>query len=218
MQGEESDALYKRVLEDIASGYFAGGQRLKVQELAARYATSTNPVREVLRLLQGEGFVEFAPNRGATVRQADASAIRDIFEILQVIEPYFVGWFAEFCTPEQVDSLRRIQAKIENAQDDEPQVYSHLDTEFHSIICTYHYNARAVALWQNQRAALRAFTARLPLSRTRRKAINVEHHELIRAFEDSDPEQASAIIRRHIEGSGQQMYEQIRILEAQKAI
>ena len=39
-------------------------QRLIVGTLADRYGTSSNPVREALQQLRGEGFVIFAANRG----------------------------------------------------------------------------------------------------------------------------------------------------------
>src|SRR4051812_32424152 len=43
--------------EDILEGRIAAGSRLKVSEIAARYATSTNPAREALQGLEGEGLV-----------------------------------------------------------------------------------------------------------------------------------------------------------------
>jgi len=99
---EPEISVYERMMGDIDTGALAGGERLKVAQLAERYGVSTSPVREVLRQLQGEGFVEFSQNRGATVRKADAATITVIFELLQLLEPYFLAWFAEFVQPGQL--------------------------------------------------------------------------------------------------------------------
>ena len=49
--------VYERLRDEITSGRIGPNERLKVAELAARYGTSTNPIREALQLLRGEGFV-----------------------------------------------------------------------------------------------------------------------------------------------------------------
>ncbi|TGT34704.1 GntR family transcriptional regulator, partial [Mesorhizobium sp. M8A.F.Ca.ET.165.01.1.1] len=64
----EGASLYQLIREDIIEGRLAANERLVVTDLARRHGTSTNPVREALQLLRGEGFVIFAPNRGARVR------------------------------------------------------------------------------------------------------------------------------------------------------
>jgi len=71
------DSLYARIRQDILSGMLAANERLKVSSLAGRYQTSTNPVREALQQLRGEGLVVIEPNRGASVRRIDAGFVRD---------------------------------------------------------------------------------------------------------------------------------------------
>ena len=70
-QESASTPTYLRISDlirkDIFSGAFLPGQRLKVLDLAGRYATSQMPVREAFHILQGEGLVEVLPNRGAVV-------------------------------------------------------------------------------------------------------------------------------------------------------
>ena len=61
-------SVYELIRRDIISGQLGANARLKVSELARRYASSTNPVREALQQLRGEGFVIIEPNRGARVR------------------------------------------------------------------------------------------------------------------------------------------------------
>lgn len=216
---ERDGGLYDRLLGDIAMGLFAGGQRLKINELAERYGTSSNPIREVLRQLQGEGFVEITQNRGATVRKTDTDSVRDVYEMLQLLEPYFVGWFAEVASAPQVDQLEEIQLKIEAmpVNPNDRFDFTELDSQFHDLIHSHHYNQRAIRLWRNLRRSLQVLTVKLPVSPRRRQAVNSEHRELIAAFSDNDSVRAREAILKHIAGAGDQVYKQLRAREAKPA-
>ena len=54
-----------------------GNVILVVADLAKRHGTSATPVREVLQLLRGEGFVIFTRTKGARVRPIDRDFIRE---------------------------------------------------------------------------------------------------------------------------------------------
>ena len=209
---EEEASLYESVLDDISSGYLAGGQRLKVAELAKRYGVSTSPVREVLRRMQGEGYVDISPNRGATVRPADANTIQNIFEVLQLLEPYFVAWFADFARPEMVDEMEKIQLEIARTPNSDLQRFRTLDAEFHWAICKRHYNQLAAETWKNLRRALNVHGAKLRINPARYETIMKEHEGLLAAFRRNDVEQATEVIRKHLEGSFTQMSQQMRLI------
>ncbi|MGO8557738.1 GntR family transcriptional regulator, partial [Rhizobium ruizarguesonis] len=57
----EGASLYQLIREEIIEGRLAANERLVVTDLARRQGTSTNPVREALQLLRGEGFVTLVP-------------------------------------------------------------------------------------------------------------------------------------------------------------
>lgn len=61
---EQQASVYEMIREDIVSGRLGPNERLKVADLAEHYQTSTNPVREALQQLRGEGFVLIEPNAG----------------------------------------------------------------------------------------------------------------------------------------------------------
>src|SRR4051794_14434809 len=68
VSSQRAVSLYETIREDILSGRLKPNERLVVADLAERLGTSTNPVREALQMLRGEGYVVFSPNRGARVR------------------------------------------------------------------------------------------------------------------------------------------------------
>lgn len=205
-------SLYDAVLKDLSSGFLAGGQRLKVAELAERYGVSTSPVREVLRRMQGEGFIEINHNRGATVCRTDPETVRDVFEMLRLLEPYFVAWFAEFAQPDMIDRMVQVQRRIEATPSDDLVTFRELDVEFHDLICQRHYNTRAVASWRNLKRALQVFAAPLAIGASRYRAILIEHEQLIAAFQANDVEAALQAIHTHLDGSFAQMSQQLRLV------
>ncbi len=83
----EGASVYQLIRDDIIAGRLKPNERLVAADLAGRHGTSTNPVREALQLLRGEGFVIFTLNRGARVRPIDEEFIRNIYEISALIEP-----------------------------------------------------------------------------------------------------------------------------------
>lgn len=209
---DQENSLYEAILDDISSARLKGGQRLKVSELADRFGVSTSPIREVLRQMQGEGFVEINPNRGATVKQADASTIQNIFEVLQLIEPYFIGWFADYAQPAMIDEMTEIQNQIKATPVQDQLAFRKLDFEFHWCVCKGHYNQVAAKTWRNLRTALNVHAAELRISPVRYQAILDDHDDLLAAFRVNDTARADAAIRKHIDGSFVQMSQQMRAL------
>lgn len=208
------DSVYTRLLDDIGKGLYPSGTRLKVQDLAARYGTSIIPVREALRLLQGQGIVEIAPNKGATVSTLSADMILEIFEILQLLEPYFVASFARSCTEEDIADIAAINARIEATPVSDKAAFSTLDKAFHEAIAARHYNRRAYQIWELQRRILNALALPLPISTARHRTILKEHAALIEAFRQNDEARAVEVINAHVQGAGDQMYHQLRMQEA----
>lgn len=210
IEGEKT--LMDRVLDDIASGRIESGARLKIQDLATRYETSVNPVREVLRQLQGMGLVRILPNRGAIVPKTDAIIIRDLFEVLSLFEPYFMRWFAEMATAEDIAILTEIEDQIDRLSHEQKPEFSALDQKFHAHICERHYNTRAVESWRSHRVAYMIFTRPIPLSPKRFLQAKTEHREIIAACRDNDVERALEVLDRHIHGAGDMMYRNFRAM------
>lgn len=209
---DQEASLYEAILNDISTGELPGGQRLKVSQLAKRFGVSTSPIREVLRRMQGEGYVEISPNCGATVKRANANTIQNIFEILQLLEPYFVSWFADYAESHMVDEMASIQDQIRKLSNTDLIEFRKLDLQFHWSICKRHYNDVAAETWRNLRTALNVHGSRLRISPARFQTIKEEHDALLEAFYANDTARADAVVRKHIDGSIVQMSQQMRAL------
>jgi DNA-binding GntR family transcriptional regulator len=215
--GDRSDSLYETIRDDIIAGRLKPNERLVVADLAQKHGTSTNPIREVLQLLRGEGYVVFSPNRGARVRPIDEDYIRNIYEISALVEPALTRWFVGMATDADVRELERIQDLIEKNNFADALLHNDLDIQFHTVIYERHYNRHAVEIWWKYRVVLWVVPQRFTVTLARRSQIVREHRELIQHIKDGNAEQAAALVGRHVEGASRHLREHMRAASAARA-
>lgn len=71
---------------DILEGVLRPGQRIRANEMAERYGVSATPLREALQRLAVENLVELDPRLGATVARISEDDLRDVYEMLQLLD------------------------------------------------------------------------------------------------------------------------------------
>ena len=74
------------IRRDIIFGALPAGTRITEAALAAKYGISRVPVREALRALEVEGFVESKPFAGSTVSAIPVDDADDLFVVRQALE------------------------------------------------------------------------------------------------------------------------------------
>lgn len=205
-ENSKGTSLYERLLNDMVDGKYAHGTPLRVQAIAKKYGTSVNPVREVLRRMEGEGLVDFERNKGATVATLDRQQVINIFELIRLIEPYLTAGFAENCTRADVNELEELNHALIDAPIMDRNLVGQLDMGFHMKIVQSHYNQYAVRTWISKRQLLNTLTRRKVLTKVRRMDVIDEHSQLIAAFRENDVTRARDVITRHIDGAGQALY------------
>lgn len=204
------DSVYLRLRQDVLSGRLSANERLKVSSLAERYQTSTNPVREALQQLRGEGLVVIEPHRGARVREIDDAFVRDIYEVESLIEPFLTRWFVGVCTDTDIAALEAIQLEIQQLNYSDMARHSELDTRFHQMMYERHYNRHAFDLWWSHRELLAAINVGHQVSLRRQREVLDEHQALIAALKDHDEDRAVQVITQHVRGSGKHIIDRLR--------
>lgn len=195
----EDSSIYSRILLDIAGAVFVSGDRLVTTKLAQKYNCSINPIREALKQLQGEGFVTILPNSGARVAEFEYNNLRDVFEVLQLLEPYLIQLFVDEHENQDISNLEDIVKRMELA---DQKTFRALDTEFHWCTYQHHYNKYALKLWRKNRLILLAMQSNIDISRSRMQQSIMEHKVLIEALKEKDVEQVITVIEQHIGNSG----------------
>ena len=188
--------------DEILEGRIEAGARLKVSDIAQKFGTSTNPVREAFQALEGEGLLTITPNRGASVRAVNEDLVQNIFDIRSLLEPYVVRGFVEFATPKDVDALQEFEDGCEEAVErgNYPDFHSN-NVKLHDYMIDKHFNIEAIAIMKKHNSWLRALSMKRPLTLAHMRRSCAEHRALIQAVGDGDPEAAVAVIQEHMRNS-----------------
>jgi DNA-binding GntR family transcriptional regulator len=181
----------------IASGAFREGEPLRQDDLAERYGTSTIPVREALRQLEGEGLVRFIPNRGFVVATLSAAEIRELCENRVLLESHAL----RLAIPNLSHFTLSRAAQILDASDQDTnyvQTWGDRNWEFHSTL--YAASNRPLLLGMIERIHAhvdRYLRAHVTLANYREQGQR-EHRALLRACRRKDVKTALECLRSHI--------------------
>lgn len=190
-------ALTHLLRDKIVSGYYPIGQQLVEDRLAKEYGVSRIPVREALRTLNAEGFIEVRPYRGAFVATLTAQAAADLLEIRGALEPIAARRAARNRSDEQVGQMGEIlELGAEAAARGDLQVLPDLNTQFHNVIWTAACNAELLTILNQIRNKI-AWVYSVKL-RDRAIASWSEHTLILEAIGDRDDETAQIMMTAHI--------------------
>ena len=202
--GADHIALREQVLAElrrrIVDGEYHEGERLTETRLADDFGVSRNPVREALRVVEAEGFVQILPRRGAVVATLDETAVRDLFSVRQQLETLAAGLAAERATPEGIATLRRLVEEANAAAKAEDfDLVAELNSAFHRAVIEVSGNrwlhSISAAMYHHVHWVFRVGAAqRAPHS-------SEEHMRLVEAIEAGDAAAASTAARLHVEAA-----------------
>ena len=78
--------------EAILHGYFEPGEKLDQDRIAEELEVSRTPVREAMRRLESEGFVEVRPHYGAFIAKVSQQEIHEVYTLLEKPGFYLPEW------------------------------------------------------------------------------------------------------------------------------
>jgi DNA-binding GntR family transcriptional regulator len=132
------EALRRRILTLAVEP----GAHLDEAELAAEFGISRPPLREILREMAGEGYVELAPNRGAVVAPMTHRTLHSFFRAAPMIYAATARLAAEAATEAQIMRLKDAQLLFRAAIRGGDGAERALANErFHAIIGEMAHNA-----------------------------------------------------------------------------
>jgi len=99
------ERVYRRLRKEILTGRLAPGRDLREAELADSFATSKTPVRDALMRLEMDGLIDVMPRRGYRVAAMTGRAVRESFELREILERACVGAAIHAATDRALSSL-----------------------------------------------------------------------------------------------------------------
>lgn len=205
-----SDDVYEGIRELLFEQNFAPGQRLVIDQLAARLGVSPTPVREALARLEVDRLVVKEAHKGYSVApMLDSQSFLALYEMRLVIEPAAARLAAERAEPEQIGEMRnaadKMAAVFERTKDtktaEQYRGYGpipELDLTFHEAIAKASRNPflfEALSRLRSQQQTARLYSKRgIP-----DLALAVaEHQAILEAIESGSADDAAGRMREHL--------------------
>jgi len=191
--------LADELRDSILRGEFADGAVLRQEALAERYGVSRLPVREALRLLEGEGLVTLVAHRGAVVAAPSPSQIDELYDLRAMLEKDLIVRAIPNMRPEDADRAERVLSRLDAAFDGEAiHAWGELNFEFHRCLYLPSGRERTLALAQSINTLTERYT-RIMLSLTRDFATaQAEHRQLLQLYRAGRAKEAGTFVARHI--------------------
>jgi DNA-binding GntR family transcriptional regulator len=126
----KTEAAYYQIRSWILDGTLKPGSSIDQEAIAAAIGLSTTPVREALRRLETEEFVDVAAHRVATVKPLDAKELDDLNAVRLELEPFA----ASLSTSRASDEVTALVAELASGEPDSALEQLELNHEFHRTI------------------------------------------------------------------------------------
>jgi DNA-binding GntR family transcriptional regulator len=190
----------ERIRRAILSGELPPGTRMRQAELAERMSISITPIRTALRQLAAEGLLEIEPRRTVSVHQPTAAELAEIYEMRALLEPACMKKAAKQISDADLAYLEQQVAQMDAA----PGVreWDVLNREFHAVLINASNSPRLSATLINLLSlATIGMRASGVLTEDRIREANEEHHAMLVACRNRDPEAARAMTLKHLRSS-----------------
>jgi len=191
------------IKESILSGEIPAGARITIAEITERYGVSQMPVREAFQILQGEGFIELLPHKGASVKSLTPEYLRNIYEIRGVIEGLLARRSMPNLTLSGLSRLKEINAQMASMIQSGIRAHEivQLDREFHTAIYANSNNPEALQIYEKYVGLISSLRKKFGYGVNRMDNIISQHWEIIEALQNQDAEELEKIINLHSEGA-----------------
>jgi DNA-binding GntR family transcriptional regulator len=196
-----SDQVADSIVEGIAAGSLAPGEKIVEVALADRLQVSRAPVREALKILEAQGIVVSRPHRGVRVVAFDRAKIGQIYEVRLYLEKLAIR---DACA--RPGTMARLLARLDDVlvrmeeclRRGDLMGVTQADMDFHREICLASENEIVIILWETlSRHMLIVFEQELRGDVDR--AHIVDHHRALRrALESRDPQVLASELESHI--------------------
>ena len=203
--------VYRELRERLTSGRLQPGTRLSEVALAKEFKTSRAPVREAIKELVAEGFIEKTVNASSYVRKADRADLVGLFELREWIECgamlKVVEWIDEGHLAEVEQSCKDLHDLAYFYRDTNKRIgegelakrQESIELAFHLTLLRAAGNRRALEIVANQRMLTRTWLI-VPTIQDWRNVLRQarEHDEVLRAIRAGDAKAAAEAMRYHI--------------------
>ncbi len=207
----KSQIVYEKIKEMIITNEFPQGASLSERNISYLFESSRTPVREALKRLHNEHFVEITPEFGALVSKITYETILEVYETREVLE----GLAARLCALNLTSEERKELEEISNAfiQTMEKKQFDEsipIDLNFHSFLITHCRNSMLMNMINILFDHSRRITRLIDYKDGWAEVVLKQHTEIASCVLEGDADGAEKAMREHIAGSRERQLMQLR--------
>jgi len=193
------DQVRDAILQEIASGVLAPGERLVQERIAESLGVSRQPVQQALALLLSQGVLRDAPGRRLIVAPLDADYVRQMYDMRAVIEGLA---FAQAARQNAERAARQGPALIEAgrkaaASGSVPRMIA-ADMKFHAFIHELSGNSLIVPTLAPHLTYMQRVMGQVLIRDHKPRDVWEEHEQMLQAVAAGQAGVAEAMARAHI--------------------
>ncbi len=207
------DMAVSQIKKLISSGKYSVGEKLPGEEyLRDNIGVSRSTVREALRVLQAQGFVEIIRGRGAFVASKEGMTgstvnwfsahhleISDFMEVRIALEPVAAKLAIERASEEEIAALEALFVKFEKKlEKGQCANLAELDERFHTAIFDMTHNKLMIGLNSSISAAFKEYRSRAFDCAERASHALEPHREILNSIKKRDVKTAQKAVLAHL--------------------
>ncbi len=183
----------------IIQNVFKPGERIRERQLSEELNVSRTPLREALKILEGEKLVALLPNRGAVVANPAPQEVLELLQVLGALESLGGRLAAENATSEEISEIRALHFEMLAAYSRKDRLaYFKLNQKIHLSIISASRSAALIETHAHFNARLYRVRYRSNEQNTKWNEAIGEHEEIIAALEARDGEALADCLSKHL--------------------
>lgn len=189
----------ERIRNMIAQGTLAPGSRVPEKTLCEQFGVSRTPLREALKVLAYEGFVELLPNRGARVAKLTKATLKSTFEVMQSLEALAGELAGQRITEAELTNIEALHYQmLSHYKSGNMPEYLLSNQQIHEAIVVASQNDVLIDVYKNLNHRVRRVRFTAELSSDYWSQAVSEHESMIEALRARDGAALGGILRRHL--------------------
>jgi DNA-binding GntR family transcriptional regulator len=194
-----ADQVKERILEGILNGHYPPDSRIIETQVARELGTSQAPVREALRGLEGLGFVEITPFRGARVRRPSRREIIEAYAVRSSLETLAAALAVpRMSDTDLADLTDQYEAMLTAAAADDGHGVAEADARFHGRIVELADNVTLERVWRSLEPFSRTYITLVAPGADPHWSATI-HEPILAALRRRNADEVVAALRRHFD-------------------
>jgi DNA-binding GntR family transcriptional regulator len=192
------EAVLAEVRRELVSGVLRPGEQVRQEQLAERYGVSRVPLREALKILEGEGQVVYHPHRGYFVAELSVADLVEVYRLRELLEAEAIRAAVPNLAPAVLAELRAAQDAVERASDaGEVFAITSANRRFHFALFERSGQARLIRLLGQLWDSTDVYRTVYFGQPTNRRRVQAEHEQILAALEQHDTERVVTLQAAH---------------------